>query len=83
MVLLQPQYYKMFVALENENRFVKNLQNNALINADVEGLQDYKRKKESTNKINNISEEINTLKSEMSEIKNLLQQLVKQNIEPK
>ena len=83
MVLLQPRYYKMFVALENENRFVKNLQNNALINADVEGLQDYKRKKESTNKINNISEEINTLKSEMSEIKNLLQQLVKQNIEPK
>lgn len=83
MVLLQPRYYKMFVALENENRFVKNLQNNALINADVEGLQDYKRKKESTNKINNISEEINTLKFEMSEIKNLLQQLVKQNIELK
>lgn len=73
----------MFVALENENRFVKNLQNNALINADHESLHEYKRKKEYTNRINDISNEINTLKSEMSEIKNLLQQLVKQNIELK
>lgn len=73
----------MFVALENENRFVKNLQNNALINADHESLYEYKRKKESTNRINDISNEINILKSEMSEIKNLLQQLVKQNIELK
>jgi regulator of replication initiation timing len=46
-------------------------------------MKEYKSKKESINRINSISEEINTLKSEMSEIKNLLQQLVKQNIEPK
>lgn len=73
----------MFVRLENENRFVKNLQNNSLINGDISSMKEYKNKKESINRINNISEEINTLKSEMSEIKNLLQQLVKQNIEPK
>ena len=73
----------MFVRLENENRFVKNLQNNSLINGDISSMKEYKNKKESINRINNISEEINTLKSEMSEIKNLLHQLVKQNIEPK
>jgi hypothetical protein len=73
----------MFVRLENENRFVKNLNNNALINSDISSMREYKSKKESINRINSISEEINTLKSEMSEIKNLLHQLVKQNIEPK
>lgn len=73
----------MFISLENENRFVKNLNNNSLINSDIESLKEYKRKKESINKINDISNELNTLKSEMSEIKNLLQQLVKQNIELK
>ena len=73
----------MFVRLENENRFVKNLHNNSLINGDISSMKEYKNKKESINRINNISEEINTLKSEMSEIKNLLHQLVKQNIEPK
>ena len=36
----------MFVRLENENRFVKNLNNNALINSDISSMREYKSKKE-------------------------------------
>jgi len=69
----------MFVQLENENRFIKNLKNGALINNDIQGIKEYKQKKENSEKIQVISEEINNMKNEMSEIKNLLQQLVNQN----
>jgi len=71
----------MFVKLEGEDRFVKNVQNRALLNTDVAGLKDYKNKKEVTRQVNDISGEINNMKYEMSEIKSLLQQLVKQNLE--
>ena len=69
----------MFVKLEGEDKFVKNVRNRALLNTDVTGLKDYKNKKELARQVNDISGEINNIKSEMSDIKSLLQQLVKQN----
>ena len=71
----------MFVKLKDEDRFVKNVVNKSLINTDIAGLKDYKNKKEVTRQVNDISGEINNMKYEMSEIKSLLQQLVKQNLE--
>jgi hypothetical protein len=71
----------MFVKLEGEDRFIKNVRNRALLNTDVVGLKDYKNKKELARQVNDISGEINNMKSEMSDIKSLLQQLVKQNLE--
>ena len=68
----------MFVKIENENSFVKNTKNLALINRDVAGLKEYKNKKETTTKIMHISDEINNMKSDISEIKSLLTQLVNQ-----
>jgi Tfp pilus assembly protein PilO len=63
----------MYVKLENENSFVKNIENLALINRDIAGLKEYRNKKETTTKMMHISDEINNMKSE---IKSLLQQLV-------
>ena len=71
----------MFVQLEGEDRFIKNVFNQSLLNTDVSGLKDYKNKKELSNQVNSITGEINTMKTEMSEIKSLLQQLVKQTSE--
>ena len=71
----------MFVKLEGEDRFVKNVRNRALINTDIVGLKEYKNKKDLSNQVNSITGEINTMKTEMSEIKSLLQQLVKQTSE--
>jgi esterase/lipase len=66
----------MYVKLENENSFVKNTKNLALINQDIAGLKEYKAKKDTSNKMMQLSDEINTMKSEISEIKSLLQLLV-------
>jgi hypothetical protein len=66
----------MYVRLENENRFLKNTMNNSLINTDLTGLKEYKNKKEMANKVNSLSDEINIMKTDISEIKSLLQQLV-------
>lgn len=66
----------MYVKLENENSFVKNTKNLALINQDIAGLKEYKAKKDASAKMMQLSDEINTMKSEISEIKSLLQLLV-------
>jgi hypothetical protein len=66
----------MFVKLENENSFVKSTKNNSLINQDFVGLREYKNKKETASKMIQLSDEINNMKSDVSEIKSLLQQLV-------
>ena len=50
--------------------------NNSLINTDISGLKEYKNKKEMANKVNSLSDEINIMKTDISEIKSLLQQLV-------
>jgi hypothetical protein len=69
----------MFVRLEGEDKFVKNVTNNSLVNVDIPGLKEYKNKKEAAAKMNVVLDDINNMKIEMSEIKNLLQQLVNQN----
>jgi len=66
----------MLIKLENENRCLKNTMNNSLINTDISGLKEYKNKKEMANKVNSLSDEINIMKTDISEIKTLLQQLV-------
>ena len=55
---------------------MKNIENLALINRDIAGLKEYRNKKEATTKMMHISDEINNMKSEITEIKSLLQQLV-------
>jgi hypothetical protein len=69
----------MFVKIEGDDNFLKNMYNRALVNTDIVGLKEYKNKKDLNRQVNDISGEINNMKSEMTEIKSLLQQLVKQN----
>ena len=69
----------MLVKLEGENRFVKDLTNNSLVNTDLAGLQEYKRKKQMQNQVEVLSGEINNMKNEMAEIKSLLIQLVQKS----
>ena len=69
----------MFIRLDGEDKFVKNIANNSLVNVDIPGIKEYKSKKEAAAKMNVVLDDINNMKIEMSEIKNLLQQLVNQN----
>lgn len=67
------------VKLEGENRFVKNLDNNTLLNTDHQGLTEYKQKKHMQSQIGAINYEINNMKNEMAEIKSLLVQLLQKS----
>ena len=71
----------MFIKIEGEDRFLKNVYNQALVNTDVAGLKDYKNKKNLNLQVNEITGEINNMKTEMSEIKSLLQQLENKTLE--
>ena len=69
----------MLVKIDGEDRFVKDLTNNSLLNTDLAGLQEYKRKKQMQNQVEVLSGEINNMKNEMAEIKSLLTQLVQKS----
>ena len=49
-----------------------------MLDQDFVGLKEYKNKKETANKMIQLSDEINNMKSDISEIKSLLTQLVNQ-----
>ena len=66
----------MLVKIEDENSFQKNIFNRSLINTDLVALNEFKSKKNLANKVNGLSEEINIMKSDIADIKNLLVQLV-------
>jgi len=69
----------MLVKIPGTN-FVRDTSSMALINKDVNGLEDYKvkRKMMATQKeeINNIKIEMDSIKSDVSEIKQLIRQLL-------
>ena len=48
-----------------------------LINKDTDALKAYKKKKEQVRKMKNLEEDIDSLKNDMAEIKELLKGLVK------
>jgi hypothetical protein len=69
----------MLVKVEGTS-FVRDISSMALINKDVNGLEDYKRKRNllamQKEEINTIKSEINGIKSDMLEIKSLMRQLL-------
>ena len=69
----------MLVKIEDENQFKKNIMNNALVNTDVAALTEYKNKKRLSSKVNNLTDEINIMKSDIADIKSLLIKLVNSN----
>lgn len=64
--------------IEND-KFVRDEISKAVINTDIKGLALYKSRKSHINEMKNIKNEVDSLKDEMTEIKNLLLLLVEKN----
>jgi predicted RNA-binding protein YlxR (DUF448 family) len=62
-----------FVKIKDEESLIRDQKSNAVLNTDMTSLQKYKAKRE---KDRQMQQDIDNLKSDMSEIKQLLQQLV-------
>lgn len=64
-----------FKIIGNED-LVRDAKSNAILNTDLDALNKYRAKRARDKKINNIADEVDTLRQEMTEIKSLLMQLV-------
>tara|TARA_R110002167_G_scaffold58368_1_gene165435 strand:+ start:375 stop:575 length:201 start_codon:yes stop_codon:yes gene_type:complete len=60
----------------SEHKFIRDTTSNAIINTDIDGLRRYKARKAESRKILDLKDEVDSIKNEMSEIKNLLIKLV-------
>jgi hypothetical protein len=64
------------IKVENEDNLYRDFNTGAIINTDKSAFERYKRSKQ---KYNNLELEVTSLKSELSEIKLLLKELLKSN----
>ena len=66
--------------VKDEPGYVRDLNSRAILNVDSSGLEAYKLQKRARlnqkNQINRLTDDVNQLKEEMSEIKNLLVRLL-------
>lgn len=65
------------IKIENSDNYVRDRHSKAILSADSGGLEAYKRTRERMKQIQTYGDDINNLKTEFSEIKSLLQQILK------
>jgi len=66
----------ILLPIEDEKSFKKDLISNALLNTDRASLAEHKNRKLISNRVDDLSDQINNMKSDISDIKSLLIQLV-------
>lgn len=66
----------MFSKIENESGYVKDLSNRAILSTDTAALEAYKLRRKKAAETQAKLDEINTLKQDVAEIKDLLRQLL-------
>jgi hypothetical protein len=65
------------IKIEHSDNYVRDRHSKAILSADSGGLEAYKRTRERMKQIQTYGDDINNLKTEFSEIKSLLQQILK------
>jgi len=63
-----------------DHKFIRDMHSKAAINTDIDGLRKYKARKAEAQKILDLKNEVDSIKDEMVEIKDLLKQLVENQI---
>lgn len=63
----------MFKVVKEDNSFVRDMQNNAILNVDNDALTAYKKRKNANMQLRN---DVEQMKNEINEIKNLLISLI-------
>lgn len=70
-----PEYTKV----DNYPHLVKDTSSGAILNTSVQSLEAYKKQRDHLNKINTVEDRISSLETGMSEIKDLLKELLGKN----
>ena len=66
-----------YLKVEGREDLVRDVNSKAILSTDMKKLQEHREKKQFFKSILSQKDDINTLKAEMQEIKDLLQQIVK------
>jgi hypothetical protein len=66
----------IYAKVKDAPGYVRDMQNNAVLNADVSALQAYKRKRNKQKEINDSISDINTMKQDINELKTLMQRIL-------
>lgn len=66
--------------ISQDHKFIRDTHSKAVINTDIDGLRMYKARKAETQKIVALKNEVDSIKDEMVEIKDLLKQLIENQI---
>jgi hypothetical protein len=63
---------KNYVKIENSPDLVKDTNSGAVLNTNVQALEAYRKRREKNSKIDNLEDEINTIKQTVNELKSLM-----------
>jgi hypothetical protein len=66
----------IYAKVKDAPGYVRDMQNNAVLNADVSALQAYKRKRNKQKEINDSISDINNMKQDINELKTLMQRIL-------
>jgi hypothetical protein len=66
----------MYVKVKDNPNFVRDMQNQAVLNSDLDGLKAYKLKREKQQEINSAVDDINNMKQDINELKTLMQRIL-------
>ena len=66
----------MYVKVKDKPNLVRDIQNQAVLNSDLDGLKAYKLKREKQQEINSAVDDINNMKQDINELKTLMQRIL-------
>jgi|APGre2960657404_1045060.scaffolds.fasta_scaffold82000_2 hypothetical protein len=66
----------MYVKVKDTPNLVRDMQNQAVLNSDLDGLKAYKLKREKQQEINSAVDDINNIKQDINELKTLMQRIL-------
>ena len=68
-----------YVKIEDQPHLIKDVETGAILNTNLNSLDAYKKQRDHLNKINTVEDRIGKLENNMSEIKDLLKELLGKN----
>ena len=62
--------------IKEDTNLIRDEQNNAVLNTNINGLEAYKKQRDKQRKVDNMVNDVDKLKTDLKDIKNLLEQLL-------
>jgi hypothetical protein len=66
----------MYVKVKDTPNLVRDMQNQAVLNSDLDGLKAYKLKREKQKEVSAAVDDINNMKQDINELKTLMQRIL-------